>query len=132
MTSAVCPRNRTQTISMIGTEWLANFAITSSRVKKIRPVQSRPMPRSRSARASSAMLVDPSVGGATAGDVEGEAGGERVLVRHDEADHRGDLLDLHEARAGNAREHEVDVLLGDLVEDRRLGGGRRDGVHGDV
>ena len=49
------------------------------------------------------------------------------VLRRDPGDQRGDFLHLHEAVLRDLGEHEVDVLLGDLVEDRRLDRRRRNG-----
>src|SRR6266705_3650441 len=67
-----------------------------------------------------------------AGDIEYRAGGERALLGGEPAYERRDLLDRHEAVHGDFREHIVDVLLGHLVEDRRLRRGGRYAVDEDA
>jgi len=79
------------------------------------------MPRSRSADSS-----------AVTGDVEGEAGGERAILRHHEGDHGGDLVRGDEPAARDAGQHVGDMLLGHLIQNPGLGGGRGDSVDGDV
>ncbi len=84
--------------------------------------------RRRHRRAGSAR----SVGRASAGNVEHLTCRERAVLGGREGDEGRDLLDLHEAGARDLREHEVDVLLRDLVEDRRPRSRGRDGIDGDV
>src|SRR5690606_30371797 len=59
-------------------------------------------------------------------------GGEAVLAADEPGDHRGGFIDLQETAARNANEHVVDEFLGQRVEDLRVGGGGRDGVHRDI
>src|SRR5438270_2027030 len=67
-----------------------------------------------------------------AGNIEYRASGEGVVGRGAPGGERRNLLGFHEARAGNFREHEIDVLGRHLIEDRGPGGRRRDGIHRDV
>src|SRR5215471_19564962 len=71
-----------------------------------------------------------SVGRATPGDVEHRSGREGTVFGREPADEGGDLLDLDEPPYRDLREHVVDVLLTDLVEDRGLRRRRRHAVHG--
>ena len=62
----------------------------------------------------------PSVGRASARQVEHRAGGEGIVLADQPRDHRGGLLDLEEAAPRDPGQHVVDVLLADLVEDLGL------------
>ena len=67
-----------------------------------------------------------------AGNVEHRAGRERAIFRRQPRHHRREFFHQHEAALRNFRQHEVDMLLRHLVEDRGLGGGRGHGVDEDV
>src|SRR4029079_14417396 len=74
--------------------------------------------------------ISRSVSGAPAGNIESESGGERVLFGNHEGDHGRDLVDLDKTAARDPRQHEIDVALGDLLENRGPGGGRSNGIDG--
>src|SRR5215216_7369212 len=58
-----------------------------------------------------------SVGGPTAGNIEGEAGGEAALGAGDPGHHVGDLVDRAEPAQGNAPPPTLDELLRHLLEE---------------
>src|SRR5258708_9121998 len=70
-----------------------------------------------------------SVSCAATGKVEDRAGGEGAILGAGPADGGGDFLDQAEAAHGNLGQHVVDVLLRDLVENRRLHPFRRHDVN---
>src|SRR5215475_6422166 len=69
-----------------------------------------------------------SISRAAAGDVEHRARRKRAIFGRKPGDHRRKLFHQHKATLRNLRQHEIDMLLGDLAEDRRFRGCRRDGV----
>ena len=73
-----------------------------------------------------------SIGRPAAGNVEHRAGRERAVFRRQPCHHRREFFDQDEARLRNLRQHEVDVLLRHLVEDRGLRRRRRHRVDEDV
>src|SRR5688500_7605426 len=64
-----------------------------------------------------------SVGRSSARQIENGTGRERTLFRREPAYERRDLVDGAEAGHRDLRQHEVDVLLRDLIEDRSAHGG---------
>src|SRR5262249_56138334 len=73
-----------------------------------------------------------SVRGAAPRNIKHGTGGERIFLARYPRDKGSHFFHRNEAVAWNFREHEVDVCLGDLLEDRRLGGRRCYGVDRDV
>src|SRR5260370_1272564 len=70
----------------------------------------------------------PRPGRAPPGDVEAGSGREAHLLAREPADQRCDLGGLADTAEWNARRHEVDVLLRELLEDRRVDHRGRDAV----
>src|SRR5690349_7880982 len=73
-----------------------------------------------------------SVGRAAAGNVEHAASGEAALLARQPADQRCNLIDLTKTSERNLRQHEVDMLLRHLREQRRADRCRCDAVYPDV
>src|SRR6476660_6920758 len=73
-----------------------------------------------------------SVRRAAAGNVEHTAGGKTAFLARQPTDQRCNLFDLAEAPGGNLRQHEVDMVLRHLCEQRRTDRCRCNAVHADV
>src|SRR5277367_6009590 len=63
----------------------------------------------------------PSIRCPSAGDIEHRAGREGAILRGKPCHHGGELFHEDKTVLRDFRQHEVDMLLGELVEDRSLG-----------
>src|SRR3954454_4950216 len=73
-----------------------------------------------------------SVGRASTRGIKHTAGRERALLARHPTNQRGYLVHLSKAPHRDFREHEVDMLLGHLVEDGGMNRRRGDGIHRNV
>src|SRR5215469_14083814 len=65
-------------------------------------------------------------------EIEDRTGGEGILFRNQPGNHGGNLFDCKKSSSWDTRQHVIDMLLRNLVEDPSAGRCRRNTIHRDI